>query len=758
MNSQASFLRVFAFSIIAIQSVCVCLGGGLNLAPKRGSSNQGAFLLGVFDYIYSDRDVAQIKSAHFTSFRYCVNVETCNDERALDRMVALMSQLGNRGIVCMWDTNQPGEVEHGNGRINDVDDFADAWKKLYQRIEPLDEIQLEIFNEPFGYDSAEEYLDTMNHVIKKAGLPKDRCILDGLRYAEDIRSVARAGWTGTLAYHFYPNWLPQGQQTAENYSRVIQDSLADVDNKIVITEFGVDLRRFDPRRRSRRSDKDVAALKGFEDALIATIKKGQRIEETYHWHGWDNHDAYSFWDERNAYGAERIRDLQNTLRTTTQSLASKQTTAKTDQRDRRPNIIWVMAEDISTELSCYDHPAVQTPNMDRLADEGVRYTHAFCTAPSCTPSRNAMITGVYQTRTGTQNQRSKIDQLPEGIRPITSLLQDAGYYTALGCGYSGKTDMMFPATNLFDGNDWSQRAAGQPFFAQITLYHSHRQPDGVWEKIRSESKHPVDPSKVELPPYFPDDPVCRMDWALYLDSIERDDLQLGQIMDRVRAEGIEENTIVIFIGDNGRCHLRGKCWLYDPGLLVPLIIRDPRPDSEKPGKAGTVINDLVSTLDISATVLDLAGVELPGYLDGQTLWSTKPQKRSHVFAARDLIDEVLDPIRCVRTHRYKYIRNYHPENGYRECEYVQAHRPMLPVIERLGALGRLTQSQQLILKTRKPIEELYDVETDPHEIQNLAESPGHQETLIELSALLDNWIETTQDKGLTQLQRSQRID
>ncbi|MCM2372606.1 sulfatase-like hydrolase/transferase [Aporhodopirellula aestuarii] len=751
MNPPLSLLRVCIIGFAAIHFAAVCSAAGLNLAPKRGTSNQGAFLPGVFGYHYSDQEIERIRGAHFTRFRYPVNVETCFDSAALDRLAALTDRLGNRGIVCMWDTNEAGEVDHGNGRINDIDKFTEAWKSLYQRFKDRDGLRFEIFNEPFGYESAETYIATMRSVIHDAGIPMDRCIIDGIGYAEDIRSVVDAGWEGAVAYHFYPNWLPDGQRTAENYSKLLLDALEGIENEIVITEFGADLSSFDPgrqmRRRQRRPeeqpDKDIAALAGIEDALAKAIARDQRITETYHWHGWDNHDSYSFWNERNALGAERIKAIQ--------SLTSKVSS------DQRPNIIWIMAEDISTELSCYGHPAVQTPNADRLAAQGVRYTHAFCTAPSCTPSRNAMITGVYQTRTSTQNQRTKIDRLPDGIQPITHLLREAGYYTALACGYSGKTDVMFPAPKLFDGNDWSKREKGQPFFAQITLYHSHRQPKGVWEKIRTLSKHPVDPDAVELPPYFPDHPDCRKDWALYLDSIQRNDLQLGQILDRLRNEGIEDNTIVIFMGDNGRCHLRGKCWCYDPGLLVPLIIRDPRPDSEKPGKAGTVIDDLVSTLDISATVLDLAGAEMPDYLDGKTLWSANPHTRSHIFAARDLIDEVLDPIRCVRTQQYKYIRNYEPENGYRECDYVRAHRPMLPVIERLDAEGRLTQTQQLILKTRKPTEELYDIEADPHEIHNLAESPDHQKTLIELRALLVGWIQTTQDKGLTPQQRSQPI-
>jgi arylsulfatase A-like enzyme len=200
---------------------------------------------------------------------------------------------------------------------------------------------------------------------------------------------------------------------------------------------------------------------------------------------------------------------------------------------------------------------------------------------------------------------------------------------------------------------------------------------------------------------------------------------------------------VIFIGDNGRCHLRGKCWLYDPGIRVPLIMRWPGqivPD--------IVSDDMVSMIDVSATILDIAGVRLSDYLDGHPILGPRAERRDHIFAARDLIDEVMDHIRCVRTKRFKYIRNYTPENGYRECKYVQDNRPMLEVIQELHRMGQLTEAQQLILAETKPNEELYDLQTDPHEIANLAQSPLHQETLAEMRKLLDDWIADTQDEGL----------
>ncbi|MFK7911443.1 MAG: sulfatase-like hydrolase/transferase [Akkermansiaceae bacterium] len=412
----------------------------------------------------------------------------------------------------------------------------------------------------------------------------------------------------------------------------------------------------------------------------------------------------------------------------------------------KPNIIWVMGEDMGPELSCYGHPAVNTPNFDRMATEGARYTQSFCTAPSCTPSRNAMMTGVYQTRTDTQDQRRGGIVLPDGIKPITHLLRDAGYYTALGCGYSSKTDLNFKTQSLFDGKDWSGRKKGQPFFAQITLYSTHRLPDN-WDKIHANSKNPVDPAKVKLPPYFPDHPVCRSDWARYLESIQYIDEQMGQILQRLEKEGIADNTVVIFIGDNGQCHLRGKCWLYDAGIKVPLIIR-------WPGKVqpGTLDNRLVSMIDVTATILDIAGVKLPDYLDGFPILGEKSRTREHIFAARDLVDEVMDHIRCVRTDRYKYIRNYTPENGYRECRYVRQNRPMYPVLKRMHEAGKLNKTEELLWLKTKPKEELYDVKNDPYEVNNLADNPAHREKLKELRGLLDHWLIDTNDAGLRSMQ------
>ena len=168
--------------------------------------------------------------------------------------------------------------------------------------------------------------------------------------------------------------------------------------------------------------------------------------------------------------------------------------AEPQQHSARPNIVWIMAEDISLELECYGHPAVKTPNLNKLAEEGARYTHAFGTSPSCSPNRSAKMLGVYQTRVDAQDHRRRTTRpLPKGMKPFTQWLKDAGYYTAIGCGYNAKNDLNFPAKDVFEGNDWKHRAQGQPFFAQITLYVTHRDPKKRWHDVRAQSKHPVDP-------------------------------------------------------------------------------------------------------------------------------------------------------------------------------------------------------------------------------------------------------------------------
>lgn len=416
------------------------------------------------------------------------------------------------------------------------------------------------------------------------------------------------------------------------------------------------------------------------------------------------------------------------------------------------NIIWIIGEDMGPDLGCYGTPEVQTPNLDRLASEGRRYTRAFATAPVCSASRSALMTGMYQTSIGAHHHRSHRSdgyQLPAPIEPITALLRRAGYYTvnvttpAPGLKLPGKTDLNFNTDQpVFDGNDWKDRKPGQPFFAQISFNEPHR--GASWPEARRSVKPLADPLKVQIPPCYPDDPIVRDDWANYLDAISLLDLKVGRVLDRLQTEKLLERTVIFFFGDNGQCHVRGKQFLYDAGIHVPLIVRWPGQV-----EAGSVSDELISLIDLSATTLALAGVQVPGYMQGQVfLGEQKASPRSMIFAARDRCDETLDRIRCVRTDRFKYIRNFYPEkpytapNAYKERQY-----PVLPLMRRLYGEGKLTPDQLPFMMPTRPAEELYDLEKDPFELQNLADSPDHQTFLEQLRAELDRWIEETDDQG-----------
>lgn len=425
-------------------------------------------------------------------------------------------------------------------------------------------------------------------------------------------------------------------------------------------------------------------------------------------------------------------------------------TAADQAAKARPNILWILGDDLGPDLGCYGTPLVRTPNLDRLASEGIRYTRCFTSAPVCSPSRSAWNTGVYQTRIDAQNHRSHRGdgyRLPEGVKLVSQRFHDAGYFTAnvttaaSGVRASGKTDFNFQAEQPFDGIDWSQRAPGQPFYAQINFMEPHRGP--AWPAARKQAEL-VDPAKVKLPAYYPDHPVARDDWANYLDAVHLLDTKVGAVLDRLEHEGLAKNTIVVFFGDNGRCHVRDKQWLYEGGLHVPLIVRWPG-GSVKPG---TVQTGMVSAIDISATSLALAGLEIPKGLDGQPFLGPNAKTRTEIFGARDRCDETVDRIRSVRTERYKLIRNYYPDRPYTQKNaYKERQYPVLNLMKQLHAEGKLTREQELFMAPRRPAEELYDLQADPEEIHNLAASPTYRKTLKDLEARLDRWIAETHDRG-----------
>jgi len=415
-----------------------------------------------------------------------------------------------------------------------------------------------------------------------------------------------------------------------------------------------------------------------------------------------------------------------------------------------PNILWIIAEDFSPDLSCYGNKDLRTPNIDRLAGEGVRFTNAFMTAPVCSAARSALAVGMYQTTIGGHNHRSHRDapyHLPEPVRPFTHYLREAGYHTsnlrnAHGLKGTGKTDLNYTVENLYDGEDWSERSEGQNFYAQINFSETHR-------AFKRFPKSPVNPDTLtSLPPYYPDVPAVRLDWATYLDDAQHLDVNVGRVLDRLEEEGLADDTIVFFFGDHGAAMPRAKQFLYDSGINIPLIVRIPEKHRVEGYAPGTVNDNLVSSIDITATTLRLGGMEPPAHMEGRPFFGPDIEPRDYIVAARDRCDETVDRIRCVRDKRFKYIKNFFPERPYTQQNiYKDTQYATLAAMRQLKEEGKLDGPPALFMADTRPPEELYDIVEDPHEINNLAGQPEFAEQLQRMRGILTNWVEETGDKG-----------
>ncbi|MBD3273812.1 MAG: sulfatase-like hydrolase/transferase, partial [Candidatus Marinimicrobia bacterium] len=379
------------------------------------------------------------------------------------------------------------------------------------------------------------------------------------------------------------------------------------------------------------------------------------------------------------------------------------TRALSAQQTARPNILWIIAEDASPHLSCYGETTIETPNIDRLASEGMRFTNAFVTSPVCSPIRSSLVTGMYQSVIGAHNHRSQRKEgkgagnpeylpsytLPDPIQLIPEYFQDAGYFTVNGGPQNsnfgdvqlGKADYNFVwDISVYDSDDWSDRRNGQPFFAQIQLKGG--------KKRNAKVNNPVNPEDVTLPPYYPDHPVTRKDWAEYLNSMISMDEDVGEILERLEKEGLADNTMVVFMTDHGVSHLRGKQFLYDEGIHVPLIIRWPGKISP-----GRVNEDLVLQIDLAPTSLKAAGIPVPQHLQGLDLFDENITPREHIVATRHRCDETIENMRCVRTNRYKYIRNYYPNRPHLQPNRYKDGKEPTQLYRQLYAEGNLTELQ-----------------------------------------------------------------
>ena len=433
------------------------------------------------------------------------------------------------------------------------------------------------------------------------------------------------------------------------------------------------------------------------------------------------------------------------------------------QRKRfRPNILWITCEDMSPHLGCYGDRTVPTPNIDRLAREGVLYTNAFATTAVCGPSRHALITGMYPTSTYAFHMRnhtrtSALKEIkdpatrafattrplyeavpPPKVRCLTEYLRLAGYY----CSNNSKEDYQFRApVTAWDESSrqahWRERKPGQPFFSVFNFTVTHE--SGVFGKGRSPKV--VNPKDVPLPPYYPDTPVIRMDLAKHYDNIVVLDQQVGELVGQLEEDGLLDKTIIFFYSDHGDGLPRGKRWVYDSGTRVPLIVRYPNKK-----KAVTKSDRLVSFVDFGPTNLSLAGVKVPDYVHGVPFLGTQAgAPRKYVHFHRDRNGENRETIRAIRDKRFRYVRNYRPNEPYIKPLSYRDRQAIMKELNRLIEDDALAEEQWQFRAKSKPIEEFYDTHADPFEIHNLASDPKYFEKMSEMRQALNAWISECND-------------
>lgn len=421
--------------------------------------------------------------------------------------------------------------------------------------------------------------------------------------------------------------------------------------------------------------------------------------------------------------------------------------------DQRPNVLWLTCEDISPNLGCYGDRYAITPNLDQLAARGVRYTHAVGVCGVCAVNRSCLITGMYSSTIGSQDMRSHI-RLPDSIPTYSQLLRKAGYY----CSNNSKTDYNFPtpakAWDECSGKaHWRNRDSDQPFFAVFNYTGTHE--SQIWEanhRRHAATLTPAelhDPDRAPVPPFHPDVPEVRRDWANYYDNITALDHWIADRLKEVADAGLADNTIVFFYSDHGVGMPMCKKWVWDSGLRVPLIVQFPEKYRDlAPGKPGSTTDRLVSFVDFPPTLLSLVGVDVPDQMQGKAFLGSQAQPpRQYAFAIRDRMAEWYATVRVVRDKRFQYHRNFMPHLPYAPfCSYTLT-MPTAQVWTRMHEQGRLNVVQDRYFQP-KPSEELYDLEADPHMIRNLADDPDYAEVQGRLSRELRAWQLRTRDLGL----------
>jgi arylsulfatase A-like enzyme len=419
------------------------------------------------------------------------------------------------------------------------------------------------------------------------------------------------------------------------------------------------------------------------------------------------------------------------------------------QTDERPNFIIIIGDDIGwNDIGAYGHPYIRTPNIDRLAGEGIRFDNAFLTISSCSPSRCSIMTGRYPHNTGAGELHQP---LPADQIIFPALLRKAGYYTVS----AGKWHLGDAAKVNFDNitdsrpsgcEDWihalQTRPKEKPFFMWYAAHDAHRgwSASSGADAIADPHQH----TEIIIPPFIPDDPQIRQDWAMYYDEVSRLDAFVGKVIDELDKQDLSENTFILFMSDNGRPFPRCKTTLYDSGIKTPFIIRWPGQ-----AEASTATTSLISAIDIAPTVLQIAGIVIPPTFQGQSFWpilkNPKASIRNYVFAEHNWHDFQAHE-RSVRSQQYLFIINAFPDlPGIPPADALRS--PTYTAMKTLRDLGKLNIQQMGCFLTPRRAMELYDVQKDPYSLENLAYDPVFKDILLEMKHQYDEWVLHTNDKG-----------
>lgn len=422
----------------------------------------------------------------------------------------------------------------------------------------------------------------------------------------------------------------------------------------------------------------------------------------------------------------------------------------------RPNILWITCEDTSPLLGAYGDTFAVTPNLDAFARQSVRYTQAFAYTGVCAPSRSCLITGVYPLRLGSHHMRSTA-RLPSEVKPFPTYLRAAGYYTSNNV----KEDYNFatPRGSWDESSKdahWRKRAPGQPFFSVFNFTVTHQSQifcnDATYARNtrRLTPAQRRDPARVTVPPFHPDTPEFRAEWARHYENVTAMDYQVGDVLAELERDGLAEDTIVFFFSDHGTGMPGVKMWAWGPSLHVPLMVRFPKKWAHlAPAAAGTTTDRLVSFVDFAPTVLSLTGVAAPAHFQGRAfLGAATGAPREFVFGGKDRQGEAVDLVRYVRDDRFQYLRNFHPHVPHAQFMSYNWQHASMRTWEQLHRDGKLSGPPARFFTPRKPLEELYDVRTDPWQVRNLAADPAYASELARLRAVLSAQMQSAGDLGL----------